>query len=127
MIQLQGLWRLEEARAWDVNGQALPAPYGAHPIGQIAFSGDRMLASLCNGDAVVTRKRDFMSYGGVFSFDGELLDCLVDIASDAHRIGQHEVRQVQVVGSQILLRPPARMYGERIEQRELLWSKVWSP
>jgi hypothetical protein len=127
MVELQGLWRLEEAHSWDVNGHALPAPYGTNPIGQIAFSNDRMLASLCNGDALVTRKRDFMSYGGVFTFNGEVLDCLVDIASDPHRIGQHEIRQVKVVGSQILLRPPARMYGERIEQRELLWSRVWSP
>lgn len=127
MVELQGLWRLEEAQAWDVDGRPLPPPYGANPIGQIAFSGDRMLASLCNGDAVVTRRRDFMCYGGVFTFDGGVLDCLVDIASDAHRIGQHEVRQVREVGKQIVLRPPARMYGDRLEQRELLWSRVWAP
>lgn len=47
---LQGIWRIDEARAWDANRNKLPPPYGANPIGQIPFSKDRMLASLCNGD-----------------------------------------------------------------------------
>ena len=111
MDDLQGIW----------------PPYGLNPIGQIAFSNDRMLASLCNGDATVLHKRDYMSYGGVYQFDGKVLDCLVDIASDAHRIGGHEIRQVERVGKQIMLRPPARMYGDVMQQRELLWTKVWAP
>ena len=120
MVDLQGLWRLDEARSWDVNGQALPAPYGSNPIGQIAFSGDRMLASLCNGDAVVTRKRDYMSYGGVFSFEGGVLDCLVDISSDG---GQPDHAQA----ARPPLRRPHGATGIAVEQSLVALSALPSP
>lgn len=76
-----------------------------------------MLTSLCNGDTTVLHKRDYMPCGGVYQFDGKVRECLVDIASDAHRIGGHEIRQVERVGKQIILRPPARIYSDVMQQR----------
>tara|TARA_B110000503_G_C6821877_1_gene279214 strand:+ start:59 stop:436 length:378 start_codon:yes stop_codon:yes gene_type:complete len=122
--RLQGIWRLVESRAWDLNGNLMPEPYGKNPMGQIFFSNTRMLAALCNGDTVVGGRREYISYGGVYKFDGVSLDVLVDIASDDYRIGGHEIRQVELLGEKLLLRPPPRKYGGLSQQRELLWERL---
>lgn len=120
------LWRLVESRAWNAAGQPLPAPYGANPIGQISFANGRMLASLCNGDAAVAdAARGFSAYGGRYAFDGATLAVSVDIASDPTRLGGTQRRGVVLEGSRMLLRPPARLYGEGHQRRELAWECVW--
>jgi hypothetical protein len=120
------IWRLVASRAW-AGDLALDAPYGAHPIGQIAFHNGRMLAALCNGDAEprVQGGRNYSSYGGPYTFDGSTLETLVDVASDPARIGSRQVRAVEMLGPQMLLRPPARLYGDQLQRRELVWERVW--
>ncbi|MDM0022240.1 lipocalin-like domain-containing protein [Variovorax sp. J22R187] len=129
MEQLDGIWRLVEARAWDEATDRLSAPYGEHPVGMITFSNGRMLAALCNGDRVVPEgaKRSYSSYGGVYTFDGSTLETLVDVASDPSRIGGRQVRKVEMRGAQLVLRPPTRRYGEAVQKRELIWERVWQP
>jgi len=127
MDALEGVWRLVESQAWDAQGKPLPAPYGAHPMGQLTFRNGRMLAALCNGDTAVDG-RAYSSYGGAYTFDGEQLETVVDVASDPARIGSRQVRGVVFQGErQMLLRPPTRSYGSSTQRRELLWERVWRP
>jgi Lipocalin-like domain len=129
MKALEGVWKLTASRAWDAQGKELPAPYGQHPLGHIVFSQGRMLAALCKGDAQLPAdaSRGFSSYGGTFSFDGMQLDVAVDMASDPSRIGGHQLRNVTMNGDEMILRPPQRPYGSDIQQRELVWKRIWQP
>ncbi|WP_454739335.1 lipocalin-like domain-containing protein [Cupriavidus necator] len=130
MNPLEGVWRLVDSRAWDEHDRELAPPYGANPIGHIAFVNGRMLAALCNGDASagVNGTRGYSSYGGPYSFDGETLVVEVDMASDRSRIGGQQIRRVRIVGDErIVLLPPVRLYGEKCQRRELLWERVWNP
>jgi hypothetical protein len=129
MDPLIGIWRLVESRAWDEQGNSLDAPYGAHPLGQIAFGNGRMLAALCNGDSDVESrgKRAYSSYGGPYSFDGTTLTTVVDMASDASRIGSRQVRHAVIDGDRMTLRPPIRSYDGATERRELVWERIWAP
>ncbi len=128
MHKLDGMWRLVDSRAWNEAGR-LSAPYGAHPMGQIMFMNGRMLAVLCKGDADAGASgyRSYSSYGGPYSFDGKTLETRVDVASDPQRIGGSQIREVLMVGEQMLLRPPQRMYAGSLERRELVWERVWAP
>jgi hypothetical protein len=128
MDPLEGIWRLIDSRAWDANDR-LSTPYGAHPMGQITFSRGRMLAVLCNGDADVYLKgnRNYSSYGGPYTFDGTTLETLVDVASDSLRIGSRQIRTVVMMGEQLLLRPPQRLYAGSLQRREVIWERVWRP
>ena len=130
MGQLEGIWRLVDSRAWDEETQAWTTPYGANPIGQIAFTRGRMLAVLCNGDndPQPDGRREYSSYGGPYTFDGTTLETLVDVASDPGRIGSRQVRAVETMGAErMLLRPPVRAYGGAIQRRELIWERIWRP
>jgi hypothetical protein len=123
---IDGVWTLDEARAWDEAGTSLSAPYGACPMGSIVFKNGRMIASLCNGDTDpgMSGKREYSSYGGSFSFDGQKLDVFVDIASEPNRIGGHQLREAIIEGERLILRPPLRAYGGSLQQRELVWRRV---
>ena len=130
MDALIGIWRLVESKAWDEAGNSLPAPYGTHPIGQITFTVEgRMLAALCNGDADPGTgvDRGYSSYGGFYTLDGTTLTVAVDVASDSRRIGGQQVREAILDGERLLLRPPLRLYGGVMQQRELLWEQIWRP
>jgi hypothetical protein len=94
-------------------------------MGQLQFAHGRMLAALCNGDGdVPDGERAFSSYGGIFTFDGHTLTVQVDVASDQTRIGGRQVREVELRGDDMVLRPPMRRYGGSTEQRELVWRRV---
>jgi hypothetical protein len=88
-----------------------------------------MLAALCNGDSDIgpTGKRAYSSYGGRYNFDGTTLKVLVDIASDPTRIGGTQTRGVVIEGDKMVLHPPARLYGDEKQRRELVWQRVWQP
>ena len=129
MDALDGIWRLVDSQAWDGETR-LGAPDGPQPMGQIAFANGRMLAALCNGDTDpgVQSGRNYSSYGGPYTFDGSTLETVVDVASDASRIGSRQVRGVVMLGNdQMLLRPPTWLYGGHMQRRELTWERVWRP
>jgi hypothetical protein len=130
MDTLIGVWRLVESKAWNEAGNSLPAPYGMRPIGQLVFTAEgRMLAALCNGDANTGTgvDRNYSSYGGAYTLSGTTLTVAVDMASDTRRISGHQVRQAFLDGERLLLRPPTRPYNGVMQQRELLWERIWRP
>jgi hypothetical protein len=94
-------------------------------MGHLQFARDRMLAALCNGDAEVPEgQRASSFYGGKFVFDGKTLTVLVDVASDPERVGGRQVREVELRGDEMVLRPPLRRYGATMQQRELVWRRA---
>jgi len=127
MTSVIGTWRLVRAVARDAGGTPLPAPYGGHGMGRAVLSADgRMMAVLCDGRREVPagEMREYGSYCGNYTFDGKQLVTRVDAASDPGRIGSDQVRDVRFEDGLMVLRPPARAYGERTEQRELYWEKI---
>jgi hypothetical protein len=127
--RLDGIWRLIDSRAWDEHTERWVAPYGARLIGVITFSNGRILTTLCNGDPDPgpQRDRNYSSYGGPYTFDGSTIETLVDVASDPSRIGTRKTLVVVMIGEEMLLRPPPRVYGNTVQRRELVWERVWSP
>ena len=56
--------------------------------------------------------REYSSYCGNYTYDGEKLVTRVDAASDPSRIGSDQVRGVRFEGARMILIPPARRIGE---------------
>ena len=123
-----GTWRLVRARSTGADGQPLPAPYGGEAaMGRAIFGANgRMMAVLCDGRPTLPEgvSREYNSYCGNYTFDGKQLITRVDASSAATRLGSDQVRDVRFEGGLMVLRPPQRPYGERVEQRELCWEKI---
>ena len=126
---LDGIWRLVQARASDQHGQPLPPPYGLEPLGMVQIQNGRMLAALCNGDASLASEqaREFVSYGGPCGFDGKRLSTDVELSARADWRGAPQVREAELEGDRLVLKPPLREYGGVLQQRELIWERVWRP
>ncbi len=127
-VSIVGTWALVRAASEGGDGQTLPAPYGGDKaMGRVTFNADgRMMAVLCDGrpslpDGAV---REYNSYCGNYVFDGKQLITKVDAAASATRVGSDQVRDVTTEGDLMVLRPPRRAYGERVEQRTLWWRKI---
>jgi len=127
MNPLEGVWKLAGGQAWDENGKELPPPYGDDAMGTLIVNSGRLMFALCRGDAVLPpgTNRSYSSYGGPYTFDGKKLETTVDIASDPTRIGGSQVRDVELKGEQMILRPPMRGYGGKVEQRIVVWNRIW--
>jgi hypothetical protein len=126
-VTIEGIWRLVSSKAWNDQGEEIEAPYGTNPIGTITFSKGRMLAAISGRSAPENAPGtgpEYSSYGGTYSFGDGTLKVAVDIASDKSRIGGEQVREVSFEGNSMILRPPLRRYGDRMEQRALVWEKV---
>ena len=68
--------------------------------------------------------REYSSYCGNYTYDGEKLVTRVDAASDPSRIGSDQVRRVSFEGSRMILIPPPRRIGEDEEHREIAWERI---
>jgi hypothetical protein len=124
MPSIVGTWRLVRAESHDANGNALPAPYGGQGLGRVMFNADgRMMAVVCDGRPILPpgTARDYSSYCGNYTFDGNQLVTRVDAASDPARLGGDQVRGVSFDGELMVLRPPPRPSGEH---RVLTWEKM---
>ena len=123
-----GTWRLVRAVSTGADGKPLPAPYGGgKAMGRVTFNADgRMMAVLCDGRPSLPEgtAREYNSYCGNYTFDGSRLVTKVDAAASATRIGSDQVREVRFENGLMVLRPPQRPYGDRMEQRELHWEKI---
>jgi hypothetical protein len=127
MPEVTGTYRLVKAVARDAAGNVLPAPYGGNPLGRVVLGADgRMIALTCDASPSLPAgaKREYSSYTGMYSFDGETLVTKVDGASDPARIGSEQVRGVRFEDGLMVLQPPLRPYGAAPEQRELYWEKI---
>jgi len=68
--------------------------------------------------------REYNSYCGNCTYDGERLITRVDAASDPTRIGSDQVRGVRFEGERMILMPPARQTGGSEEYREISWERI---
>jgi hypothetical protein len=127
MRSVVGTWRLVRAVARDADGKELPTPYGGYGMGRVMLGAEgRMMAVVCDGRREMpgNAKREYSSYCGNYTFDGQQLVTHVDAASDPARIGSDQVRDVRFEADLMVLRPPARTSGGAVEQRELFWEKL---
>jgi len=128
MIRIVGTWRLVRTEAFDANGKPQPSPYGGAPIGRVMFtSSGRMMAM--TGDArpaaLAGQIREYNTYAGTYTFNGERLVTRVDCCSNPAYMGTEQVREVGQEGELMVLRPPVRAYLDRPpEQRVLYWEKI---
>jgi len=125
---LIGQWRLVTTRSHDQDGEPMRLPYGPQPMGVLVFfDNGRMMASLCDGRAVVPEAespREFVAYGGHYTFDGKTLSTRVDFTSDTPRMGTDQVRGVKFSAGLLTLFPPPRPFEGRTQHRELVWERI---
>jgi hypothetical protein len=125
---LIGQWRLVTTRSHDEDGNPMRLPYGPEPMGTlIFFANGRMMASLCDGRSVIPEAelpREFVAYGGHYTFDGDRLSTRVDFTSDLPRMGTDQVRGVKYSDGLLTLLPPPRSFEGRTQYRELVWEKT---
>jgi hypothetical protein len=127
MPSIIGTWKLLHATARDSAGTARPAPYGGKAIGRVTFTADgRMMSVVCDGRKELPAgvRREYSSYCGNYTYDGEKLVTRVDAASDPSRIGSDQVRGVRFEGERMVLIPPPRRTGEIEEHREITWERI---
>jgi len=125
--RIVGTWRLKSTKGHDDAGNILSPPYGPIPMGLVVFAADgRMMAVLCDGRAALppNEPRQFMSYAGNYTFDGETLSTRVDASSDASRIGGDQVRSVRFENGDLVLAPPRRLYAGIMQHQELVWEQL---
>jgi Lipocalin-like domain len=127
MPSITGTWKLIKATARDAAGNALPSPYGPEAMGRVVFTGEgRMMSVVCDGRAELPAgcRREYSSYCGNYTFDGERLVTRVDAASDPSRIGTDQIRGVRFDGDLMILLPPPRGTGGAAEHREITWERL---
>jgi len=125
--RIVGTWRLKSTKGHDDAGKIVSPPYGPIPMGLVVFAADgRMMAVLCDGRAALppNEPRQFMSYAGNYTFDGETLSTRVDASSDASRIGGDQVRSVRFKNGDLVLAPPRRLYAGIMQHQELVWEQL---
>jgi Lipocalin-like domain len=127
MSSIAGTWKLLHATARDAAETARPAPYGGKALGRVTFTADgRMMSVVCDGRKELPAgvARDYSSYCGNYTYDGEKLVTHVDAASDPSRIGTDQVRGVRFEGERMVLIPPPRQAGGIEEYREITWERI---
>ena len=85
-----------------------------------------MMSVVCDGrkELPASVRREYSSYCGNYTYDGERLVTRVDAASDPTRIGSDRVRGVRFEGERMVLIPPPRGIGESEEHREITWERI---
>ena len=127
MPSIVGTWKLLHATARDAAGTARPAPYGGKALGRVTFTADgRMMSVVCDGRKELPAgvAREYSSYCGNYTYDGEKLVTRVDAGSEPSRIGSDQVRGVRFEGERMVLIPPPRRTGEIEEHREITWERI---
>ena len=116
---LIGTWRLVATHAVDERGRPVGAPYGPIPQGIAVFGVDgRMMAVLADGRTALpagAAAREYNSYCGNFTFDGDSLITQVDGSSNAAWIGGEQVRTARFDGERLILQNG---------RRTLTWERV---
>jgi Lipocalin-like domain len=108
MPSIVGTWKLVHVIARDAAGAARPSPYGGKALGRVTFMADgRMMSVVCDGRKELPAgvSREYSSYCGNYTYDGEKLVTRVDAASDPSRIGSDQVRGVRFEGARMVLIP----------------------
>ena len=123
-----GTWKLVRGQSKDPNGEPLPPPYGGEKaIGNVVLTRDgRMAAVLIDGRPKLPEgaTREYTSYCGAFTFDGETLITRVDACSDPARMHTDQIRNVRFENGLMILQPPPKDINGIIYHRELSWRKI---
>jgi hypothetical protein len=123
-----GTWRLVDASARDQHGNERPKPYGPLGMGMVTLSANgRMMAVLCDGRADLEDggPREYASYCGNYTFDGQTLTTRVDASSLARiAVGRDQVRGVRFEGVRMILTPPPLPLKDFEQHRELHWERI---
>jgi len=96
-------------------------------MGLVSFNSERrMIAVLCDSrpNTPPAHEREFVSYCGSYSFDGERLITQVDASSRQTWFGTEQIRLVSFEDELLVLRPPQRAYAGAPEQRVLYWQRL---
>ena len=77
-----------------------------------------MMSVVCDGRTELPAgvRREYSSYCGNYTYDGERLVTRVDAASDPTRIGSDQVRGVRFEGKRMVLIPPPRLTEADLER-----------
>lgn len=125
---LVGTWALVRGTCTASDGTPRPKPYGEMGMGRVSFSSDgRMIAVVCDCSSELPpgAEREYNSYCGTYTFDGQRLVTKVFANSDPTRLSQDQVRDIRFEGKFLIMRPPARVVpGKPAEQREIWWEKI---
>lgn len=126
--KIVGTWKLVDAKAVDAEGNALPTPWGGVDVmGRLTFNAEgRMVSVICDSRLEIPagQSREYTSYCGTYRLEGGQLITRVDAAADPARMGTDQVRDVHFDGNLMVLKPPMKPYGARVEQRELRWIRI---
>lgn len=122
---LVGVWRLVGGSITDEAGGGHGQPYGPDGKGLLSLTRDgRMMAVLVDaGETAQGDPREFASYCGTYTFDGEFLTTTT-YAHSAPRFLAPQVRRVKLEGEHLVLVPPIVEAGERRLTRELVWERI---
>lgn len=122
-----GTWRMTGTVGRDDAGNLLAPPFGPMARGLVVFQPDgRMMSVLCDGRGTLPdgETRQFMSYAGNYTFDGQTLITRVDAASDPSRIGGEQLRHVRFENGRMVLAPPRRLWAGVMQHQELTWERI---
>jgi hypothetical protein len=127
---ITGIWRMVEERATGPDGQPAAPRFGPEGQGLVQFwqtapGQGRMMAVLVDNRATTPpgAARDYNSYCGAWTFDGQTLTTQVDAALPA-LLGTAQVRQVRWEGARLVLSPPPLQRAGASISRELVWERV---
>jgi hypothetical protein len=125
---LVGTWALVRGTLTASDGTPRPNPYGPMGMGRVSFTADgRMVAVVCDSrpELPAGATREYNSYCGTYTFDGNRLITKVFANSDPSRLGADQIRDIHFEGKYLIMRPLARAVpGQPTEQREIWWEKI---
>lgn len=126
MPEIIGTWRLVKTLAFDEHDAPVAPPYGPKPMGLAMFHADgRMMAVLSDArPELAPGERDYMSYCGRYTFDGETLRTRVDGSTESTRVGGEQVRTASIENGLLKLAPPLRAWRGMMQRHELFWERV---
>lgn len=128
MKDIVGTWRLVKGTSTAEDGTVMPPPYGGEKaMGRVTLNADgRMIAVLCDGRVTIPdgERREYTSYCGEYTFDGQQLITKCDSASEPSRVNTDQLRDVSFDGDIMILQPPVRVIDGVVQQRLLRWEKI---
>src|SRR5687767_3467966 len=90
---------------------------------------NRLMVVICDGRETVPegeQPREYTSYAGTYSFDGETLVTNVDCSTVTNppRVGTVQTRPARFEGNRIVLTAPPVEIDGIIQYRDLTWEKI---